>query len=469
MKYKIQFCYITFIILFNLSIQNVLAFENFITRKGLTLMDGNAEFRFVSVNIPNYFIVEDRAGTYGVPWHRVTAFEQRDAVRAVKRLGGQVFRTYCFSVEGGRNVTGKLAHIYTDENGQIMYNEDLFQDVDRGLAIAAEEGIRLIIPIVDNWEWFGGFAEWATISNAENFWDDPKAKENFKNFLTWLLNRKNTFTDILYKDDPTVLAWELGNEIDKANATWISEMAAHIKSVDSNHLILDGGHKTIPAVSLQDPNIDMVTTHYTDGQIVEFAQKAKQANKVYLYGEFDPSIPVQTQKIVDQIIGCGVAGCLIWSLRFRTEYGGFYYHKDFTTSDSFQYPGFSTTGPESEREIFSILRDAAYRIQKKSVPPEPIPDTPILLSIQSSDSINWKGSAGAFYYNIQRQEGTDGNWVMIAIEISDAIPSTYNRETVARLPLFSDNPGSGIWTYRVIAFNSTGASEPSNSVTITVE
>src|SRR5512143_3293988 len=105
------------------------AFDHFITRQGSTLRDGAKNFRFISVNIPDYFIVEDKATSDSSPWHRVTAFEQRDAARAVKRLGGRVLRTYCFSVEGGHNVQEKLAHIYSDQ-GLIRYNEELFRDVD---------------------------------------------------------------------------------------------------------------------------------------------------------------------------------------------------------------------------------------------------------------------------------------------------------------------------------------------------
>ena len=74
------------------------AFDHFVSRYGPTLRDGEKNFRFISVNVPNYFIVEDRATPGNSSWHRVTAFEQRDAARAVNRLGGQVLRTYCFSV-----------------------------------------------------------------------------------------------------------------------------------------------------------------------------------------------------------------------------------------------------------------------------------------------------------------------------------------------------------------------------------
>ena len=458
------------VLLLILPAQQAIAFEHFISRDGSSLLDGKKPFRFVSVNIPNYFILEDRAGTHGGKWHRVTAFEQHDAASAVRRLGGQVFRSYTFAVEGGKNLSGNLAHIYADKHGRIRYNEELFRDMDRGLAIAAEEGVRVIIPLVDNWAWFGGFAEWAALSGVQDFWNDPKAKSDFKTFLTWLLNRKNTVTDVLYKDDPTIMAWELGNEIDKASPEWIHDMAAHIKQHDPNHLIVDGGHKHIPAISLQDKNIDIVTTHYTDQKFTAFAAQAKKAGKAYFYGEFNPSDKANTANIIQRTMDSDTAGCMAWSLRFRTNIGGFYYHSDFNgASDSLHYPGFSSTSPADETATFQTLKKGAYAIQGLSVPPEPTPEPPTLLAMQSPAAINWQGSTGAVSYDVQRRKGNDGAWQTIATDISDAIPVEYQGEIVSKLPLFSDNPESGLWSYRVIAKNSSGVSDPSNSVQVTVK
>jgi mannan endo-1,4-beta-mannosidase len=458
-----------FIMLLALPVCNAVAFEHFISRDGSNLFDGKKPYRFVSVNIPNYFILEDRAGTHGKKWHRVSEFEQRDAASAVKRLGGQVFRSYTFAVAGGKNLSDNLAHIYADKSGRIRYNEELFRDVDRGLAIAAAEGVRVIIPLVDNWAWFGGFAEWAALSGTQDFWNDLKARSEFKKFISWLLNRKNTVTGVMYKDDPTIMAWELGNEIDKASSGWISNMAAHIKANDQNHLIVDGGHKHIPEVSLQDENIDIVTTHYTDQEFTAFATQAEKAGKAYFYGEFDPASSAEVGKIVQRTIESGMAGCLVWSLRFRTEFGGFYYHSDFNgASDSLHYPGFSTTKPDGEAEIIRILREGAFAIQGLPVTPEAAPEAPVLLTIESPSAINWQGSSGAIAYDVQRKKDQKGSWQTIATDVSDAIPFNQNGEITARLPLFSDQPGPGLWAYRVTARNDMGASEPSNSMQINV-
>jgi mannan endo-1,4-beta-mannosidase len=52
---------------------------------------------------------------------------------------------------------------------------------------------------------------------------------------------------VSYKDDPTILAWELMNEprcqsdlSGRSIQSWITEMAAHVKSIDGNHMLEAG-------------------------------------------------------------------------------------------------------------------------------------------------------------------------------------------------------------------------------------
>lgn len=47
---------------------------------------------------------------------------------------------------------------------------------------------------------------------SEMFYQDPKCFDAFVAYITALLNRRNTLSGVLYKDDPTIFAWSVANE-----------------------------------------------------------------------------------------------------------------------------------------------------------------------------------------------------------------------------------------------------------------
>lgn len=434
---------------------------SFVTREGHRLMLDGKEYRFLSVNIPNYHIVEDPAWEGGTPWHRVTAFEQRDAARAVRYLGGRVFRIYVPSVAGGQSVQAGLAHVWRNEAAKVEYQEELWQDLDRGLAIAASEGVRVIIPLVDNWNSFGGHLEWAKLAGVYNFWDKAKSREVFKGFITWLLNRTNTVTGLKYKDDPTILAWELGNEIRLSTPEWCAEMSAHIKSLDPKHLVMDGGYTWVRPDNLRNPNIDMVTTHYTNEYLEGFIQEAQAAGKVFVYGEFEPKNATEVAQVADLLTRSSAAGGLVWSLRFRTESGGFYFHGDFGTSDSLQYPGFPGNGPQDEPQIFKVLKDYAWKIRGHLAPADPIPAMPRLFRSPTGQGLAWQGSVGALGYDLEEADTPKGPWQEKARGLSDCVPAGDRARMWPAQPMYGPvNLAKGKW-YRLVAVNASGRSEPS--------
>jgi endo-1,4-beta-mannosidase len=211
--------------------------EHFITRAGDRLMEGGKEFRFVSFNVPNLHLVEDNLSFEEKnPWRLPDEFEITDTLETIRQLGGKVVRTYVISVRRASDEPEIPRHI----TGPGQYNEEAFRALDKVLAQAAARGIRVIIPLVDQWMWWGGIGEYAAFrgKRAQDFWTDPELLEDFKRTISFVINRKNTLTGTLYRDDKAILAWETGNEL--ANPySWSREIAAYIKSLDSNHLVLE--------------------------------------------------------------------------------------------------------------------------------------------------------------------------------------------------------------------------------------
>lgn len=45
------------------------------------------------------------------------------------------------------------------------------------------------------------------------FYTDAKCKQAYKNYVKMLINRTNSITGVVYKNDPTIFAWDLMNEV----------------------------------------------------------------------------------------------------------------------------------------------------------------------------------------------------------------------------------------------------------------
>ncbi|KAK9742685.1 hypothetical protein RND81_03G190800 [Saponaria officinalis] len=127
------------------------------------------------------------------------------------------------------------------------YNEQMFQGLDFIISEAKKYGIKLILSLVNNYKDYGGrqqYVEWANLTAEDDFYTNPTVKYFYKNHVKAVLTRMNTITNIAYKDDPTIMAWELMNEprctSDLSGQTlqnWIGEMAWYVKSIDSTHLL----------------------------------------------------------------------------------------------------------------------------------------------------------------------------------------------------------------------------------------
>ena len=436
-------------------------FKNFITVKGDKLMDGDAELRFISCNVPNLHYIEDYLPFSGTnQWRLPDEFEIRDALLSIKQMGGKVARIYVFSVRKEGD-TVEIFHV----EGPGKFNEEAFKTFDKVLQVANEVGIRLIVPFVDNWWWWGGPKEYAAFRGKpkEAFWTDEQLIADFKKTIEFVLNRTNTITGIPYKQDKAVLAWETGNEISPP-FSWTKEIAAYIKSIDANHLVLEGsGAREISKEALEDPNLDILATHYYHDAkaAVNFIVKNRQmtkGKKPFIVGEFGIVPTEDIRMITDTVINQGLSGAMIWSLRFRNRDGGFYHHYEYNNYEAYRWPGFPSGDFYDERNVLTLLREKAHEIDGTTTERLPVPAAPRLLEISDAAEISWQGSTGAESYTVERKQETDTLWAVVG---SDVDESRYQYR-----PLFSDESAEvgKKYLYRVKAKNETGQSDYSNVV-----
>jgi mannan endo-1,4-beta-mannosidase len=436
-------------------------FTSFISTQGDKLMDGARELRFISFNIPNlHYNEDDHAFESPNPWRIADEYEIRDALTAIKQLGGNVVRIYTPSVRKAMDTSLIIRHV--ERPG--LFNEEAFKGYDKVLQIANELGVRVIIPFVDNWWWWGGIADYARFRGKpkEAFWTDSTIIADFKITIGHLINRVNTYTGIPFKDDKAILGWETGNELEVLNFSWTNEIAGYIKSLDKHHLVIEGTHRqTIQDEALADPNIDVLSLHFyrpayqTVNLMLDARMKSKD-KKPFFVGEFG-FIPTDSIRVIlDSVISSGISGIMIWSMRSHNRDGGFYYHQN-----AYRWPGFASGTLWDEQAIINLFREKAYQINDVPLPAVPIPQSPKLLPITTPYKISWQGSPGGSSYMVERKERYllfFSHWKVIDSSASDA--------NINYRPLFIDTlaePGIN-YSYRVRARNSSGISEASEIV-----
>ncbi|XVF66826.1 hypothetical protein PTKIN_Ptkin10aG0068900 [Pterospermum kingtungense] len=167
-------------------------------------------------------------------------------LQAGAKMGLTVCRTWAFN-DGGYDAL---------QISPGQFDERVFKALDYVIAEARQQGIRLLLSLVNNLQAYGGktqYVKWAwqegvgLSSSNDSFFFDPSIRKYFKNYVLTVLTRKNTITGIEYRSDPTIFAWELINEprciSDPSGDTlqdWLEEMTAFIKSIDKNHLLTIG-------------------------------------------------------------------------------------------------------------------------------------------------------------------------------------------------------------------------------------
>jgi len=215
--------------------------QDYVTIKNSKFYLGNKEFRFLGFNA--YYlqsIYSDSTKRHFVD----------DVFKTAKDFGFKVIRTWAFNDGDSENVKGTIRY------APYKYSERGYEALDYIISKAKDYNIKIILSVENNQKDFGGipqYLRWADkyLIHSGNythndFFTNDSIKAWYKNYLYTILNRKNTFTNILYKDDPMIFSFELMNEAENPGENsqiilnWYDEMSAYFRSIDSNHLLTTG-------------------------------------------------------------------------------------------------------------------------------------------------------------------------------------------------------------------------------------
>lgn len=191
---------------------------------------------------------------------------------------------------------------FTIQTAPSQYDESLLQGLDFLLAEMKKRDMKAVIYLNNYWNWSGGMGQYVTwvdpdlaasvplnperkwereMTLSSYFYSHQQAQGHFRNYIASLISRKNVFTNTLYKDDPTIMSWQLSNEprpgMDGEQGEkniyefmkWIDQTAAYIHSLDSNHLVSSGNEGKVGTIQKLEyyeqthatKNIDYLTLH----------------------------------------------------------------------------------------------------------------------------------------------------------------------------------------------------------------
>ncbi|MGE5785157.1 MAG: glycoside hydrolase 5 family protein [Myxococcales bacterium] len=177
------------------------------------------------------------------------------------------------------------------------YDLALLDGLDFVLKEMGERHMKAVMVLGNMWHWSGGFGQyllWAGAAEAipypppaENgnwdeyqrfcaqFYGNERAVGYYLQHVQHIVARYNPYTRTRYRDDPTIMAWELANEpraVDRLDdyRRWIARASAYIKTLDPQHLVTTGseGDTSQPSFTNTEyyadhdvPTIDYGTAH----------------------------------------------------------------------------------------------------------------------------------------------------------------------------------------------------------------
>lgn len=214
---------------------------------------------------------------------------------SLKAIGVDNLRILAGADAGSKNVTSVTPCLQTEPG---KYDERMFVGLDYLLAEMAKRDMVAVIYLTNSWDWSGGYGFYlrATghgdspdahgegykryVKYVTEFNNDKRAQQLYFDHVRRVVTRVNTITGKPYRDDPTIMAWQLCNEprvfgsrdfagYKDGFINWSRQSTALIKSLDPNHLVSTGSEGLIGCDfdadlyerQHADPNVDYLTVH----------------------------------------------------------------------------------------------------------------------------------------------------------------------------------------------------------------
>lgn len=194
--------------------------------------------------------------------------------------------------DGEEGVTAKVTP--TLQRAPGVYNDSVLDGLDYLLQEMERRGMLAVLYLNNSWEWSGGYGYYLEQAGAgkavqpavvgyqnyvrysAQFATNARAQQLFFNYVRFILTRKNRYTGRRYRDEPSIMSWQIGNEPRAfsrealpAFEAWLRRASSLIRSLDKNHLISIGSEGEVGCEMdidcwrriCSDPNVDYTNIH----------------------------------------------------------------------------------------------------------------------------------------------------------------------------------------------------------------
>ncbi|KAJ2990997.1 hypothetical protein NUW58_g2687 [Xylaria curta] len=279
-----------------------------VTREGSKLLVDGKQWKAVGPNIYWLGLDENVTPPKGEPYDPATKSSYptkervTEAMAVVNALGGTMIRTHTLGVS-----TGNPLSIWPKQG---VVNEEAFKIIDWAVYQAGLYGVRLLVPLTDNYDYYHGgkynFLRWAGFNltqqkdsnnpEIQQFYTNTKIISAFKDYIKTVLTHRNQYNNLTYAEDPTIFAYETGNELlgpvwgdMNCPADWVRDIARYVKSLAPDKLFFDGTYG-INKTHLSIEEVDVFSDHFYPTDIKKLQtgiDAVESVGKVYYAGEYN--------------------------------------------------------------------------------------------------------------------------------------------------------------------------------------
>ena len=282
----------------------------------------NEEGQFVRNGKPYYFVGANFwygpiLGSQGEGGNRERLHKELDYLRNIGVTNLRVL----VGADGENGIPTRVQPTLQTAPG--VYNDTILDGLDYFMNELDKRGMTAVLYLNNSWEWSGGYSvylQWsghgkavvpavdgwpAYMEYVKQYQQSDSAKALFANHVRYIVTRTNRYNGRKYVDDPTLMSWQIGNEPrafsdeNKAPfARWMADVAAQIKSLDSNHMVSSGsegmwgceGDMALFEQIHADSNIDYMNIHIwpynwswvKEDSLTEMLPQAKENTRKYI-------------------------------------------------------------------------------------------------------------------------------------------------------------------------------------------